>query len=175
MKISALATLLALSLVVPTIAFAQSLESGPLLTIQSTDGSLHLGVYDSQIHSGTIQTSPCDGGLITDAYVLQGGSPTGCDNGDDYETSQKPGAFKFVGTGYEFDVTTFYQFGGCNSTGNTGPIEPICASPDSGFSKLPTTAARISPGPSRSPATLPSREDSTARLEESHRIVSPER
>jgi hypothetical protein len=133
MKIPALATIVILSLFIPAIATAQSLESGPLLTIQSNDGSLHLGVYDSQIHSGVVQTSPCDGGLVTDAYVLQGGSPTGCDNGDNYETSQKPGLFKFVGTGYEFDVTTFYQFGGCNSTGNTGPIEPICASPDSGF------------------------------------------
>jgi hypothetical protein len=133
MKNPALAAVVALSLFIPTIAFAQSLESGPLLTIQSTDGSLRLAVYDSQIHSGTIQTSPCDSGLITDAYVLQGGSPTGCDNGDSYETTQAPGVFKFAGTGYEFDVTTFYQLGGCNSSGNTGPIEPICASPDSGF------------------------------------------
>jgi len=133
MKIPALAVVVALSVFIPTMSFAQSLESGPLLTIQSTDGSLRLAVYDSQIHSGTIQTSPCDSGLITDAYVLQGGSPSGCDNGDAYETAQKPGAFKFVGSGYEFDVTTFYQFGGCNSSGNTGPIEPICANPDSGF------------------------------------------
>jgi hypothetical protein len=128
-----LATVVALSAFIPAGAFAQSLESGALLSIQSTDGSLRLAVYDSQIHSGTIQTSPCDSGLITDAYVLQGGSPTGCDNGDAYETSQTPATFKFVGTGYEFDLTAFYQAGGCNSTGNTGPIEPICANPDSGF------------------------------------------
>ena len=132
MKISALAVAVALSVFLPTIAFGQSLESGALLSIQSSDGTLHLGVYDSQIHSGVIQTSPCDT-AETDAYVVQGGSPTGCDPGDSYETSQVPGTFKFVGTGYEFDVKTFYQFGGCNSSGNTGPIEPICASPDSGF------------------------------------------
>jgi hypothetical protein len=132
MKISALAAVVALSLFIPTIALAQSLESGALLSIQSSDGTLRLGVYDSQIHSGVIKVSPCDT-AETDAYVVQGGSPTGCDPGDTYETSQSPGTFKFVGTGYEFDVMTFYQFGGCNSSGNTGPIEPICASPDSGF------------------------------------------
>jgi hypothetical protein len=132
MKISALAAVVALSVFIPTMVFAQSLESGALLSIQSSDGTLRLGVYDSQIHSGVIQTSPCDT-AETDAYVVQGGSPTGCDPGDSYETSQAPGTFKFVGTGYEFDVKTSYQFGGCNSTGNTGPIEPICASPDSGF------------------------------------------
>jgi len=127
-------------LFLPTVAFSQQLDSGALLTIQKNDGSLNLAVYDSQIHSGFVQTSPCDAGsgaaLVTDAYVLQGGSPTGCDNGDDFETSQVPGAFKFAGSGYEFDVTTFYQFGGCNDAGNTGPIEPICASPDTGFLKV---------------------------------------
>jgi len=133
MKISALAVVVALSVLIPTMALAQSLESGALLSVQSTDGSLRLAVYDSQIHSGVVQASPCDRGPVTDAYVLQGGTPTGCDNGDAFETAQAHGMFKFVGTGYEFDVTTFYQFGGCNDTGNTGPIEPICASPDSGF------------------------------------------
>jgi hypothetical protein len=133
MKISALTAVVALSVLIPTMAFAQSLESGALLTIQSADGSLNLGVYDSQIHSGHIQANPCDNGLVTDAYVVQGGSPTGCDPGDDYETSQIPGTFTFTGTGYNFGVLTFYQFGGCNSPGNIGPIEPICASPDSGF------------------------------------------
>jgi hypothetical protein len=136
MKISAVAALVALSVFIPTMGLAQSsLKSGALLSIQSTDGSLNLAVYDSQIHSGIVGTSPCDGGLVTDAYVLQGGSPTGCDPGDSYETSQAPGMFKFTGTGYEFDITTFYTeaAGACNSAGNTGPIEPICASPDSGF------------------------------------------
>ncbi len=130
-----LAAFAALTVFVPTMVFAQSLQSGALLTIQSTDGSLNLAVYDSQIHSGNVQASPCDNGVVTDAYVLQGGSPTGCDPGDPYETSQTPGTFKFAGTGYEFDITTFYTeaSGACNSSGNTGPIEPICASPDSGF------------------------------------------
>lgn len=127
-----LVALVALSFV-PADAFAQSLESGALLSIQTADGSLNLAVYDSQIHSGAlpVPTSPCDAllgsALVTDAYVLQGGSPTGCDNGDTFETTQAPGMFKFVGTGYEFDVTTFYQFGGCNTAGT------ICAGPDTGF------------------------------------------
>jgi hypothetical protein len=140
MPVSAMAVVIALLLFVPAMALSQQLDSGALLTIQKSDGSLNLAVYDSQIHSGVIQTSPCDAGnlaaLVTDAYVLQGGSPSGCDNGDTYETHQAPALFEFVGTGYKFDITTFYQVGGCNDTGNTGPIEPICANPDSGFLKV---------------------------------------
>jgi len=134
MKFPTLAAAVILSLFTPAIGVAQSLQSGALLTIQKSDGSLHLGVYDSQIHSGIIQTSPCDT-VETDAYVLQGGSPTGCDTGDPYETSQAHGTFEFAGTGYKFDITTFYTEaeGTCNSPGNTGPIEPICVNPDSGF------------------------------------------
>ena len=102
-RLMSLAAVVALSVLIPTMTLAQSLESGALLSIQSADGSLRLAVYDSQIHSGNIQASPCDGGVVTDAYVLQGGSPAGCDPGDNYETSQTPGAFKFVGTGYELN------------------------------------------------------------------------
>jgi len=127
MKIPVLVAAAALSLLIPTAVFANSLESGALLSIKSNDGSLNLAVYDSQIHSGIVRTNPCDGGLITDAYVLQGGSPSGCDPGDIYEVAQAPGAFEFAGTGYKFDVKTFYQFGGCNTSGT------ICANPDSGF------------------------------------------
>ena len=128
MKIPILLAVVALSVFAPTMVFAQSLESGALLSIQSADGSLRLAVYDSQVHSGLgVSSSPCDNGVVTDAYVLQGGSPTGCDPGDAYETNQTPGAFEFAGTGYKFDVKTFYQTGGCNTSGT------ICANPDSGF------------------------------------------
>jgi hypothetical protein len=57
--------------------------------------SVNLTVFDSQIHSGVFRTSPCDG-ITTDAFVLQGGSPNGCDNGDSFETTQAPGNFSFV-------------------------------------------------------------------------------
>lgn len=131
MKTPILLALIALSVFVPTMVLAQSLQSGALLSIQSADGSLNLAVYDSQIHSGNVQADPCDGGLLTslqtDAYVLQGGSPTGCDNGDSYETSQTPGMYEFAGSGYKFDVKTFYQFNWCNTSGT------ICANPDTGF------------------------------------------
>jgi len=133
MKISVLAAVVVLGVFIPTMVFAQSLESGALLSIQSTDGSLNLAVYDSQIHSSLVQQSPCDfnpvtqQGIVTDAYVLQGGSPTGCDNGDSYEENQAQGMFEFAGTGYKFDVKTFYQSGGCNTAGT------ICANPDTGF------------------------------------------
>ncbi len=128
MKIPVLVAVVAMSVFIPTMVSAQSLESGALLSIQSADHSLNLAVYDSQIHSGMgVTVSPCDGALVTDAYVLQGGSPTGCDNGDPFETNQTPGMFEFAGTGYKFDVKTFYQLGGCNTAGT------ICANPDTGF------------------------------------------
>ncbi len=127
MKFPTLAAAVILSVFTPAIGVAQSLQSGALLTIQQSGGPLHLAVYDSQIHSGFVQPSPCDGSLVTDAYVLQGGSPTGCDNGDPYETTQAHGAFEFAGAGYKFDVATFYQTGGCNTSGT------ICANPDTGF------------------------------------------
>lgn len=114
-------------------AFSQQLESGSLLTIQGTINgtSVNLAVYDSQIHSATVLTSPCDSGkgyaLVTDAYVLQGGSPTGCDNGAQWAVyTVKRGGFTFTGNGYSFGVVTGGYDGGCNSPGNTGPIEPIC-------------------------------------------------
>jgi hypothetical protein len=57
--------------------------------------SIHLSVNDADIHSGLFQTSPCDG-ISSDSYVLQGGSPTGCDNGDGFETAQAAGHFRFA-------------------------------------------------------------------------------
>ena len=127
MKIPVLLAVVTLAVFIPTMVLAQSLQSGALLSIQSSDGSLNLGVYDSQIHSGISHSFPCDNGLVTDAYVLQGGSAVGCDPGDSDETSQAPGTFEFAGSGYKLDVLTFYQTGGCN-TANT-----ICANPDTGF------------------------------------------
>ena len=92
------------------IAFCQALPkptSGALLSIDGTAGStpVHIKLYDSQIHSstntssmqvGTAQVVPvatvANGGnctsndqVATDAYVLQGGAPTGCDPGDPFE------------------------------------------------------------------------------------------
>jgi hypothetical protein len=57
--------------------------------------AVDLTVFDSQIHSGVPRVSPCDG-ILTDAFVLQGGSPNGCDNGDGFETTQAPGNYSFV-------------------------------------------------------------------------------
>jgi hypothetical protein len=59
--------------------------------------SIHLSVSDADIHSGVSQTSSCDG-ISSDSYVLQGGSPTGCDNGDGFETAQAAGHFRFAQT-----------------------------------------------------------------------------
>ena len=103
------------------VAQAQTPTSGAMLTIDGTVGivgvglgaiPVHLVIYDSQIHSGQVQTPPCDPNFPTDAYVLQGGSWTGCDPGDAYEVTdgsqatllnphhQYPGAADLTGTGY---------------------------------------------------------------------------
>ena len=111
MKIPVLLAVVTLAVFIPTMVLAQSLQSGALLSIQSADGSLKLAVYDSQIHSGISHSFPCDNNLVTDAYVLQGGSAIGCDPGDALETSQAPGIFEFAGSGYKFDIQTFYQTG----------------------------------------------------------------
>ncbi len=51
-------------------------------------------MFDSQIHSGVT-----NGGGVTDAFVLQGGCPTGCDYGDAIETTQAPGHYEFFQAG----------------------------------------------------------------------------
>jgi hypothetical protein len=75
--------------------------SGALLTITGTaNGAVSVAIYDSQIHSGTVQppplansetnTSNCNSTDVmypTDAYVMQGGSWTGCDPGDSFEVT----------------------------------------------------------------------------------------
>ncbi len=91
------AAVLMLVLFAPAIAFSQQLQSGALLTITGTSPVVNRAVYDSQIHSGNMSRSAhAMGQLVTDAYVLQGGSPTGCDNGDTFETAQYPGQHAMV-------------------------------------------------------------------------------
>jgi hypothetical protein len=99
-------------------------QSGALLEINGSvsEQTIDLFVTDRTIHSllsgSTKPTSPCDG-LPSDSYVLQGGSPTGCDNGSPFETTQKPGHFTFSSSSglYKFDVSTVYR-SGCNTAGN---------------------------------------------------------
>ncbi len=139
----------ALTLFVGGIVWAQgATQTGAVLEIKGTvsktvgDVTQHrnvdLVVTDGKIHSGVSRTSPCDG-ISSDSYVLQGGSPTGCDNesdGSPFETSQTNGTytFKAVATptqpGYQFNVETSYTTEGCNHN------ESICAAPDTGFVKV---------------------------------------
>jgi len=56
--------------------------------------AVSLSVNDADIHSGVPRTSLCDG-FGSDSFVLQGGAPTGCDNGDGFETTQADGHFRF--------------------------------------------------------------------------------
>jgi hypothetical protein len=77
-------------------AQAQTPTSGAMLTIKNSGGTILVQIYDSQIHSGTVQAVLPSGGspacgegiqIPTDAYVLQGGSATGCDPTDGYEVT----------------------------------------------------------------------------------------
>src|SRR5439155_7058598 len=93
----------ALILLSTAVAFSQTPKpnSGALLSIDGTGTSsgIHLKLYDSQIHSGSVGVVPVDGSggsaclssandnIPTDAYVLQGGAPTGCDPNDPYEVT----------------------------------------------------------------------------------------
>jgi hypothetical protein len=137
----ALAAVGAFSQITPT--------SGALLAINGTAGStaVNIRIYDSQIHSGVVQAvPPCSAAdqIPTDAYVLQGGSATGCDPGDDFEVTdnnQSDGAHQAFGHAdvSGFHIETHYLCGGsCGAT--TAEISPvcntsgtICASPDNGF------------------------------------------
>src|SRR5436305_6879677 len=127
------------------VALSQTPKSGALLTIDGTAGStaVHLKIYDSQIHTGTVRTSGCD--LVpTDAYVLQGGAPTGCDSGDAFETGNGAGVTGTATLG-GFTVTSQYICASttCGALANSATCnsnENICidgntpgASIDSGF------------------------------------------
>ena len=146
---------MALVVIASVVALSQTPKSGALLTITSTppDNSVNLKIYDSQIHTGTVRTPAGNGScsalagsddIPTDAYVLQGGSPTGCDANDPFETaSTQIGSATLSGGGYSFSVTAAYcntapsgteiscttvgPGNGCNSAGT------ICANPDTGF------------------------------------------
>ncbi len=163
MPATTVAAVLMLVLFAPAIALSQQLQSGALLTIKSNDGLVNRAVYDSQIHSLNVQAPLCGGlSIVTDAYVLQGGSPTGCDPGDNYEvttntgTHQSPGNATIIGNGYSFTIQTFYLCGytgdgGCPSVSvppYSSPTMPlgtegrrgfcntnntICTGPDTGF------------------------------------------
>src|SRR5437667_2890411 len=132
---------MALVVIASVVALSQTPKSGALITITSTphDNSVNLKIYDSQIHTGTVRTVPLPGDLTfpgsscgtsdqipTDAYVLQGGAPTGCDPGDPFETSpsQQQGNAVLA----NFTITTKYPLVGndqtevCESTGNTGHV-----------------------------------------------------
>src|SRR5436853_18549 len=52
----------ALVVLASAVAVSQTPKSGALLTITSTDNSVNLKLYDSQIHSGVVQAVPsCTG------------------------------------------------------------------------------------------------------------------
>jgi len=146
MKLICCAALVVLS---SAVAFSATPTSGALLTIDGTAGTtaVHVKIYDSQIHSGTVQAAPTCGvadQVPTDAYVLQGGSATGCDTGDDFEVTEanNPNAVHqaFGHTDISgFHIETHYVCGPgpCGSVPATGAVcntsGTICANPDNGF------------------------------------------
>ena len=70
------------------------LEMNGTVSTDAGSESVDLIVNDSSIHSGSPTLSPCDG-VSTDAFILNGGSPTGCDNNQDYKAALGPGLFEF--------------------------------------------------------------------------------
>src|SRR5439155_9971098 len=90
---------MALVVLASAVAFSQTPKSGALLTIHGTGASsgIDLKLYDSQIHSGSVNVVPTGVGgtclagdqVPTDAYVLQGGAPTGCDPNDPFEVTEQ--------------------------------------------------------------------------------------
>jgi hypothetical protein len=102
------------------LALSQTPKSGALLTI-TNGSSVNLKIYDSQIHTGNVRTVPVAGNCLagdqipTDAYVLQGGAPTGCDPGDAFETSNGTG----TATLGNFTITTQYPCASSASCGGT--------------------------------------------------------
>jgi hypothetical protein len=145
---------MALVVLSSVVAFSATPTSGALLQIDGTAGStaVHIKLYDSQIHSGLVQSVPTGGGssclaadqIPTDAYVLQGGSATGCDAGDAFEVTESNNtnaghqAFGHADLS-NFHIETRYVCGGACSGGITGsgPVcntsGTICANPDNGF------------------------------------------
>ena len=99
---------MALVVMSSVVALSATPKSGALLTITSTppDNSVNLKIYDSQIHTGNVRTNSCDQ-IPTDAYVLQGGAPTGCDSGDAFETANGNGVTGTATLG-GFTVTSQY-------------------------------------------------------------------
>src|SRR5579863_4983758 len=99
-------------------ARAQSPTSGAMLTIKGTaGGAVNITLYDSQIHSQTtVQAVPVGAGsgcnandalYPTDAYVLQGGSWTGCDPGDSYEVTDNNSNSTHQASG-KADISNFH-------------------------------------------------------------------
>src|SRR5262249_43849462 len=83
------------------------------VTLGTASEAVNLSVYDKDIHSGVFQTNPF--GLTLDNYVLEGGDPYGVSTGHVYEVAQAPGDYTFqesAAVGYQFDLTTSYQFYG---------------------------------------------------------------
>ncbi len=62
-------------------------------TLGSQSQLVARSIFDKDIHSGVSRTNPF--GETLDNYILQGGSSTGRDTGDAYETTQTPGTFPF--------------------------------------------------------------------------------
>jgi hypothetical protein len=135
-------------------------QTGALLEINGTVSAsnrsqpVDLIVTDSVIHSGPFPCSVAGSNcrvvplhteasepnctasdeIATNAYVLQGGSPTGCDPGNDFETTQGTGTYRFKATstnstpGYQFDVSTIYCT--TNPSAPTGQLR--CVTNDAG-------------------------------------------
>src|SRR6266568_5712615 len=139
----------ALIVLTSAVAFSATPKSGAMLEIQGTVGStpIDLRLYDSQIHSGSVQVVPTGVGgtclagdqIPTDAYVLQGGAPTGCDPNDPFEVTEQTPA----GTHQAFGVKSETKFFGFHIETHylSEPIVSISAATHAGIAGTsgPTT------------------------------------
>jgi len=123
MPATALAVLLVLVLFTPTIVLSEThgaqlritgkIGTGLPFNVAINDENIHSGASGSPGGFGTCTVGPPDD-VSTDAYVLQGGSVTGCDPGDDYEvTENNPSesphqAFGFSNALSGFHIETHY-------------------------------------------------------------------
>jgi hypothetical protein len=113
--------------------------SGAMLTIQGTVANpdvtpVNIIIYDSQIHSGQLgpaalpgTCTSSDSVVTTDAYVLQGGSATGCNPGDAFEVTDDNGLAVVGG------VVMHQSVGTKDITKSAGQLAGSVALPGTGF------------------------------------------
>ena len=133
MKIPVLLAVVTLAVFIPTMVFLRRVFKAA----RCSRSKVRMGSFRSWLYMTVRFTLvfshsffPCDNNLVTDAYVLQGGSAIGCDSGDALETFPSPASSSSLGV----DTNLTYRLSiKPQAAQETRPMEPICANPDTGF------------------------------------------